>query len=127
MGTEQCAVVVSSKLKLWSKSMSMKFFTEQYLWIEGTQESAGKPTSSLYFWHPVIGLSSEGGSRGVMVMVVISLCAILWAAPFVSDSGCEYTSPRNGLLRNCIAEWEPSVVGQGMGCSPWPPSSFLKR
>ena len=49
-------------------------------------------------------------------MLVVSLCVTLWAAPCVSDSGCEYTWPRTGLLRNCIAEWEPSVSGQGMGC-----------
>ena len=44
-----------------------------------------------------------------------SHCVALWAAPCVSDSGCEYTWPRTGLLRDCIAEWELSVSGHGMG------------
>ena len=57
----------------------------------------------------------EGG-REVVVMLVVSLCVTLWAAPCVSDSGCKYTWPRTGLLKNCITEWEPSVTGQGMGC-----------
>ena len=39
MGTEQCAVVVFLKLKLWSKSVSMKFFCDGVPLDRGNTES----------------------------------------------------------------------------------------
>ena len=58
-----------------------------------------------------------------MVMLVAPLWVTLWA---VSDSECDSTWPRTGLLRNCITEWEPSVTGAGHGgaCSPRPLSGL---
>ena len=52
-------MVVFLKLKLWLKSVSMKFLGTENLWTEGTQRA----------------LANGHGGRGVVVMPVVSLCA----------------------------------------------------
>ena len=43
-----------------------------------------------------------------MIMVVVALCATLWAAPCISDSGCEST------CRHTLASWGTAPRAWGM-------------